>query len=288
MNEDRPLLDDKLSAAYRKASAERSPPALDDQILTLSRKPGIRPRGRWMQATALAATAVLTFGVVLQLRNASPDPESEVARPPRFEEAAPVPTGAEPAGQENGVASEPERLEEEFDGRNSPVDVDDHVDGRSRDARPPPESAPPAGFLPTMPAPGQSDAAPISVPQETEARPKSQSSAAGDAAGELKSEPNPAQFREEIRRQADAQAREAATMLRSQEKNRAAVASGNVALQSNFAASANDTCRDARDDADQWSKCILALEAAGLTESAEIERAALRERFPDFVHPTEE
>jgi hypothetical protein len=258
--------DDAVSRAYSELKAERPSPALDQAVLARARD-ALRSTGsarparsqNWPLLTALAATVLLSFGLVMRL---ALEPESQVPpASPAQDAVSTLPNQSAPAAESKEMASPEPPASMPYGGTARDQDaaassieeqrprIEAEIRATAKQAPAVPEPVPP---------PAASPAYAQSAPAESGARSDSQASA--PLRQERTSEPAAAE--RDLLRAQKAQAPAAGI---SSNREPAALADEQVILTP-----------------EAWLEDIARLRAAGETEAADRELQRFRNAYPDY------
>ncbi len=281
-----------VSDAYDELANERTPEALNREVLRLAAKEGRTSYSiarAWMRPAAWAATVGLSLVVVLELTNM---PESDMAPLP---ESVPIDRAAAPdvSDRRQDTVNEDTMLESEArDERQGALAK------RSRPYTPEEQTAEKAMLLDDAPAVSM-DTAPDEVasqsldPQRTlETYDPNDLSETMERAREQVGQPSLVPMGVE-QKAATAPERSADRVSESQAETAAEQSARTAPRAESFAAGITSLGAEsdylcpveARQSAEKWLKCIQELEASSPRELIDREYEALRKIYPDFEHP---
>jgi hypothetical protein len=268
--------DDALSRAYAELKSERPSPALDQAVLARARdalksapRGGKRPRN-WTAITALAATVLLSFGLVMRL---ALEPESQTPAALPQDSAQPLPRASSPAAETDQGSFEKKDTTRFAPSPNVPAAssiesqrpvIEEEIRAATEQVPATSEPTPPAAVLER------------SAPPAPAAAPK---------LGDVRRETAPATqpLRPDRASANGAEERASAGLLKSQAevaapRNRDATAAASSVTTADEAAAKEELMLKP----EAWLAEIERLRAAGETEAAERELARFRKAYPDY------
>ena len=269
--------DDALSRAYAELKSERPSPALDQAVLARARdalkstpRGGKRPRN-WTAITALAATVLLSFGLVMRL---ALEPESQMPAALPQDSAQPLPRASSPAAEADQGSFEKKDSTRFAPAPNVPAAssiegqrpvIEEEIRAATEQVPETSEPTPPAAVLESRSAPP----APAAAPK----------------LGDVRKETAPATqpLRRDRASANGAEERASAGLLKSQAEvaaphDRDATAAASSATTADEAPAKEEF----RLTPEGWLAEIERLRAAGETEAAERELARFRKAYPDY------
>ena len=257
-----------VSDAYDELANERTPDALNREVLRLAAKEG-RTRysiaRAWMRPAAWAATIGLSLVVVLELTNM---PESDMAPLP---ESVPIDRADEPQGalakRSRPYTPEEQTAEKAMLLDDAPaVSMDTAPDEVASQSLDPPrtlEASDPDDLSETMERAQEQVVQPSLVPMAVEQKAATAPQRSADRVSES---------------QAETATEQSASAAQRAESFAAGITS--------LSAESDYLCpEEARLSAEKWLKCIQGLEASSPRELIDREYEALRESYPDFEYP---
>ena len=279
--------DDALSRAYAELKTERPSPALDQAVLARARdalqsapaSTATRQR-RWTALTALAATVLLSFGLVMRL---AVERDTQVpAAPPQDSTATPAATSAPATAADDLSHAESDAS-------------DQYAPSPRRDAPPVPSSIEEqrrAIETEIRAAAEQAPAVPESVPPPV-ATPKADYSLSDAAPAQIEAQNESAPMQKAMRQERSSGAGAAHDAARAKKSPAAVAVESTVAADSSAenAAAASSAEREAAAPAKEeftrtpeaWLEEIARLRAAGETEAADRELERFRKVYPDYL-----
>jgi hypothetical protein len=269
--------DDPLSRAYAELKSERPSPALDQAVLARARdalKSAAPARRvyirRWTAITALAATVVLSFGLVMRL---ALEPESQVptASPTAIDAISTQPAAPATAAKEAARAGPPASVPAAGTARDraaSPSSIEEQrpqIEAELREA---------AEQAPAVPEPVPTTAAPNAQYVQQPA----------SAESDLRSGTPAAQpMRQEQAAERSSPERGLTRLKKAQEAPAVAGASSAASVgERNFADHAEPADEEFKRTPEAWLAEIERLRAAGETEAADRELVQFNKTYPDY------
>ncbi len=295
-----PGTDPLVSETYRELAGEKTPEALNREILQLAAREGRTPFAvsrAWTRPLAWAATIALSLTLVLHLTD-TPQPTSVPLEPATDEDAATADFAArQDVGGRETPASQPvtpdsvETVQIEASRVATPAESEPSVAKRSRAEMQ--QRAAKIEIANDRPvAAVESPAAPVESPVAAAESPAAETDDAAPAANAFA----PTDLRDHAEESGlDEALAEAETVSKARhtEQRLAERPAAGVAAMSSMAVTADASGEEplcppeARETLQQWLECIAEFEATVPPELVEREYEALQVRFPEFEHPAQ-